>query len=195
MRAVARVLVVASVLAVTGGRAVAQGPSGRHGFWFGFGFGLGSLGRTCDACDNVPSESGPTAFVRLGATPDEQMLIGVELDGWRKKVEGSTITSGSALVVFSLYPSRASSLFLKGGLGASLYRQDAPVKPASDTAQTTGFGLTVGIGYDVSVGTHVYLTPVANFVFGSLGNIRPGGVFTPGVQQTLLQLALGVTFH
>jgi len=36
---------------------------------------------------------------------------------------------------------------------------------------------------------------VANFLFGSLGNIRPGGIFKPQVQQTLLQLALGIKLH
>ena len=201
MRAVSRVLMAIGVLIGCGRPATGQEPptseepAPRHGFWFGAGFGIGSLGRTCDACDNLPGESGPTAYVKAGGTPDRQMAIGVELTGWRKKVEGSTITSASALVVVSLYPSTRSGLFLKGGLGGSLYRQDAPTKPASDTAQTTGFGLTAGIGYDWPIATHVYLTPVANFVFGSLGNIRPGGVFIPGVQQTLLQLALGATFH
>jgi len=202
MGALARVLMAVGILAGGSGGLVAgqepasnPEPAPRHGFWFGAGFGIGSLGRTCDICDNLPGESGPTAYIKAGGTPDRQMAIGVELTGWHKKVQGSTITSGSALVVVSLYPSSTSGLFLKGGLGGSLYRQEAPTRPASDTAQTTGFGLTAGIGYDVPVAAHVYLTPVANFVFGSLGNIRPGGVFMPGVQQTLLQLALGVTFH
>lgn len=195
MAAVARTLVLASVLAASGGRVLAQDAPARRGFWLGLGFGVGSLARTCDVCDNMPGVSGPTAFVKLGATPDEQMQVGVEADWWRNTVDGSTITSGSALVVVQLYPWRARPLFLKGGIGGSLYREEAPVKPASDTAQTTGFGLTAGVGYDVTIGAHLYATPVINFVFGSLGNVRPGGVFMPGVQQTLLQFALGLTLH
>ena len=54
----------------------------------------------------------------------------------------------------------------------------------------------MGIEVNGRVGENLSLTPVANFTFGSLGNLTPrAGVFLPGVQQTLLQLALGVTFH
>ena len=179
--------------------AIAQSPPdapSRHGVWFGFGVGFGSLSRTCDICPNVPNEGAVTGYVKVGATPDEQLQVGLELAGWRKNVQGSTITSGSGLIVVYVYPVKTSGFFIKGGLSGSLYRDEVSgAKPASDTAQTTGFGLTAGIGYERPLGTHLDVTPVANFLFGSLSNIRPGGVFTPGVQQTLLQLALGIKLH
>ena len=66
------------------------------------------------------------------------------------------------------------------------------MKTPEDTASTTGFGLTAGID---RVADNISLTPVANFTFGSLGNLRHRGFFYPSVQETVLQFALGVTFH
>ena len=129
MRALARVLVAGATLTIwTAGTGLAQHPQKRQGLWIGAGLGYGSLGRTCDACQNFPGEGGPSGYVKVGATPDPRVLMGIEVNG--------------------------------------------------------------------RVGENLSPTPVANFTFGSLGNLTPrAGVFLPGVQQTLLQLALGVTFH
>ncbi len=87
--------------------------------------------------------------------------MGVEANGWRKNIQGTTVT----------------------------------LKDPSDTVSTTGFGITAGLGYDLRVGDNISLTPVGNFVFGSLGNLRLRRQLIPNVQSTLLQLGLGVTFH
>jgi len=201
MRSVARALVgTCLVMLSLAGTAIAQdsvaNKPARRLLWFGGGLGFGSLSRTCDVCPNVPSEGALTGYVKVGVTADEQLQVGVEVGWWRKNVQGTTITSGSGLLVVYVYPVKTSGLFVKGGLGGSLYREEVSgPKPASDTAQTTGFGLTVGIGYDRPLGPVLDVTPVANFLFGSLGNIRPGGIFKPQVQQTLLQLTLGIKLH
>jgi hypothetical protein len=201
MRSRARALVGTCVLMLSvGGTAIAQdsvaSKPARRLLWFGAGLGYGSLSRTCDVCPNVPSEGAVTGYVKVGVAADAQLQVGVELGWWRKDVQGTTITSGSGLLVVYVYPVKTSGLFVKGGLGGSLYREEVSgPKPASDTAQTTGFGLTVGVGYDRPLGAVLDVTPVLNFLFGSLGNIRPGGIFKPQVQQTLLQLALGIKLH
>jgi len=201
MRSAARALVGTCIFILSlAGTAIAQdsvaSKPARRLLWFGGGLGYGSLSRTCDVCPNVPSEGAVTGYVKIGVAADEQLQVGVEVGWWRKNVQGTTITSGSGLFVVYVYPVKTSGLFVKGGLGGSLYREEVSgPKPASDTAQTTGFGLTVGIGYDRPLGPVLDVTPVANFLFGSLGNIRPGGIFKPQVQQTLLQLTLGIKLH
>ncbi len=147
------------------------------------------------ACENLPGEPGVSGYLKLGTTVAPQLLMGVEANGWRRDLEGTTITSVNASVVAYVYLKPTSRFFFKGGVGATYYREDVAVKYPEDTAGTTGFGLTAGVGYDLRVGDNVSVTPVANFVFGSLGNIRHRGLFIPNVQATLLQLALGVTFH
>ena len=124
-----------------------------------------------------------------------QILFGLELNGWRRDIDGTMTTAVNGSFVSYVYLKETSRLFFKGGMGVSWYREDAPVKFPEDTASTTGFGLTVGLGYDWRIANDVSLTPAANFTFGSMGNIRHRGFFYPGVQETVLQLALGLTFH
>ena len=136
-----------------------------------------------------------SGYLKLGATLTPQLLMGLEANGWRRDLNGTTITSVNTSVVAYIYLKPTSGFFFKGGLGASYYREDVAVKTPEDTAATSGFGLTAGLGYDFRVGDNISLTPVGNFVFGSLGNLRHRGFFFPNVQETVLQLALGVTFH
>ncbi len=196
MRALARVLALGAALTICATETgLAQRPQKRQGFWIGAGFGYGSLARTCDACQNLPGEPGLSGFLKLGVTAAPQLLMGVEANGWRKTIQGTTVTAVNASVVSYVYLKPTSGFFFKGGLGVSYYREDVAVKTPEDTASTTGFGLTAGLGYDYRVADNISLTPVANFTFGSLGNLRHRGFFYPNVQETLLQLALGMTFH
>lgn len=196
MGALARVLVAGAALTICAtGTGLAQRPQKRQGFWIGAGFGYGSLARTCDACENLPGEPGLSGYFRLGATVAPQLLMGAEVNGWRKDLQGTTVTSVNASVTSYVYLKPTSGFFFKGGLGVSWYREDIALKDPADTVGTTGFGLTAGLGYDLRVGDNISLTPVANFVFGSLGNLRLRRRLVPNVQATLLQLALGVTFH
>ncbi len=136
-----------------------------------------------------------SGYLTLGATVVPRLLVGVEANGWRKNIQGTTVTAVNASVVSYLYLKATSGFFFKGGFGISWYREDPALKDPSDTVSTTGFGITAGLGYDLRVGDNISLTPVGNFVFGSLGNLRLRRQLIPNVQSTLLQLGLGVTFH
>ena len=86
------------------------------------------------------------------------------------------------------YPTPASGLFLRGGLGFADYQEEG-----SDAS--TGFGVTLGLGYDIRVGPGYSLTPVANFSFGSVGKAHGSGIDYPSTQENLIQLAVGITWH
>jgi hypothetical protein len=196
MRTLGRWILAGSLLAVGTARdAAAQHPQNRHGFWFGLGVGLGSLSWTCDACPNLAAESGPSGYLKVGLTMTPQVLFGLELNGWRGDVAGTMATNVNGSFVSYVYLKPTGGFFLKGGMGVSLYHEDGPERFQSDTLSTSGFGLTAGLGYDWRVGSNISLTPVGNFMFGSMGHIRHSGHFYPGVQQSTLQLALGVTVH
>ena len=196
IRVLARVLVAGAALTICGtGTGGAQRPQTRRGFWIGAGLGYGSLARTCDRCVNTVSEGALTAYLKLGATVAPQLVMGGEVSGWRKDLQGMIVTSVNASVTSYVYLKPTSGFFFKGGFGLSWYRENPALKDPSDTVGTTGFGITAGLGYDLRVGDNISLTPVGNFVFGSLGNLRLRRQLVPNVQYTLLQLGLGVTFH
>jgi hypothetical protein len=196
MHALGRVLVAGAVLTICAPRTgLAQRPQKRQGFWMGAGFGYGSLVRTCDRCVNTPREGAVTGYLKLGTTVTPQLLMGAEVSGWRKDLQGTIVTSVNASVTSYVYVKPTSGFFFKGGFGLSWYREEPALRDPSDTVGTIGFGITAGLGYDLRVGNNISLTPVGDFVFGSLGNLRLRRQLVPNVQQTLLLLGLGVTFH
>jgi len=193
MRIVARVVALGGVLVAVAPPAEAQYPQRREGFWIGFGLGYGSANITCDSCGSGPRTGGVTAFVKLGGTPSRNLLIGGAINGWSHSSGGATETIGNVTASLFYYPVAASGLFLSGGLGFSSYNVDT-----SPSITGTGWGFTAGVGYDVRVGRNVSLTPVANFVYGGVGELGVsggGGTFATGWKQNVVDFGLGVTFH
>ena len=193
MRIVARVIALGGVLLTVAPAARAQYPQRREGFWIGFGLGYGSANISCDNCSSGARTGGVTAFLKLGGTPSRNVLIGGAINGWSHASGGATETMANVTGSVYFYPVAASGLFLTGGLGFSDYHVDT-----SPAVSGTGWGFTAGVGYDIRVGRNVSLTPVADFVYGGVGDLSVsggGGTFATGWKQNVVDFGLGVTFH
>ena len=151
--------------------ASAQQAQTRQGFWIGGGLGYGSLG--CDGCDRVGAPSG---YFKLGGTLRQNILLGVETNGWTKSELGNRLTMGNVSGAIYWYP-MTNGMFVKAGAGYSVLD--------SGIASTSGFGLLGGVGYDVRVGRNLSITPVANWFRGSFD----------GSSANVLQIGMGVTSH
>ena len=114
--------------------ATAQQAQTRQGFWIGGGLGYGSLG--CDGCYRVGAPSG---YLKLGGTLRQNILLGVETNGWTKSEFGQTLTMGNMSGAAYWYPMPANGLFVKGGLGYSILDDGF--------ANESGFGLLAGLGW------------------------------------------------
>ena len=178
LRATGICALLALALATT---ANAQHAQTRQGFWFGGGLGYGSLGTSCDGCASVDREGGLSGYAKLGGTLRQNILLGVELNGWTKDEGPATVTMGNLSGAAYWYPMPAQGLFLKAGAGYSNLRVDDGSVSASDG----GFGLLGGLGYDIRAGRNLSITPVANWFRGS---------FTNG-SADVLQFGVGVTAH
>jgi len=189
MRMLTRISAAFALLALLGAAAArAQHPQTRKGFWIGFGFGYGSLGLSCTGCSNISREGGISGFLKMGGTVSDKLLLGGESNGWTKDVGGTTITAGNVSFTAYYYPAPANGFFLRGGLGFADYKEEG-------SSGSTGFGFTLGLGYDIRVGTNFSLTPVANFSWGSVGDVQSGGFTIPGTKENVFQLGLGFTWH
>jgi len=178
MRYISRGSAIGLALLVLGvSVASAQHPQTRKGFWIGFGFGYGSY--TCTGCNSTGSFSG---YLKMGGTVSPHLLLGGETNGWTKSENGGTITAGNASFTAYYYPQPAGGFFLRGGAGFS----DIRLSSGGSSASQTGLGATAGLGYDVRVGANTSITPVFNFVWG-----HPDS----GFSQSIIQFAVGVTFH
>ncbi len=152
--------------------AFAQQAQTRQGFWIGGGLGYGSMG--CEGCDRVGAPSG---YLKLGGTLRENILLGVETNGWSKSDLGTRLSMGNVSGAIYWYPMTTNGLFVKAGAGYSVLD--------SDFGNSSGFGILGGLGYDVRVGRNLSVTPVANWF---RGNFESGST-------NVLQLGLGVTSH
>src|SRR2546427_1101390 len=122
----------------------------------------------------------------MGGTVSDKLLLGGESNGWTKDIAGTgRVTAGNVSFTAYYYPSPANGFFLRGGLGFADYKEEG-----SDA--TVGFGATLGLGYDIRVGTMFSLTPVANFNWGSVGDAHIGGLLAPGAKENVWQVGVGV---
>jgi hypothetical protein len=166
------------VLATT---AFAQQAQKREGLWVGGGMGYGSLGLSCEGCGDVDRTGGLSGYAKVGGTLRQNILIGVEMNGWTKSELGGRVTMGNMSGAAYWYPMATQGLFIKGGAGYAVLSVDDGTGSASDT----GFGLLGGVGYDVRVGKNLSITPVANYFRGGFD----------GGSANVLQLGVGVTSH
>jgi hypothetical protein len=177
LRATGLCALLAVALATT---ASAQAQT-RNGFWFGGGLGYGAMGLSCDGCADLGREGSISGFASAGGTLRQNILLGVELNGWTKSEGASSITMGNISGAAYWYPMPTQGLFLKAGAGYSNLRADDGVTSASDG----GLGILAGVGYDIRAGRNLSITPTANWFRGSFD----------GLSSNVLQFGLGVYAH
>jgi hypothetical protein len=167
-----------AVLATT---AFAQQAQKREGLWVGGGMGYGSLGLSCEGCGDIDREGGVSGFAKIGGTLRQNILLGVEMNGWTKSEGVGRVTMGNMSGAAYWYPMPTQGLFIKAGAGYSVLAVDDGI----DTSSDNGFGLLGGVGYDLRVGRNLSITPVANYFRGAF----------EGGSANVLQLGVGVTSH
>ncbi len=151
----------------------AQQAQTRDGFWIGGGLGYGSMG--CEGCTD--RAGAPSGYLKLGGTLRQNVLLGVETNGWTRSELGARLTMGNVSGAVYWYPMVSNGLFVKGGVGYSVLD--------NSFASTSGFGLLGGVGYDVRVSRNLSVTPVANWFRGGFD----------GGSANVLQIGVGVTSH
>ena len=177
LRATSFCAILVAVLATS---ASAQAQT-RQGFWFGGGLGYGSMGLSCEGCADVGREGSISGFAALGGTLSQNILLGVEMNGWTKSEGAGSVTMGNLSGAAYWYPMPTQGLFLKAGAGYSNLRADDGVDSASDG----GFGILAGVGYDIRAGRNLAITPTANWFRGGFN----------GGSANVFQIGLGVFAH
>ncbi len=169
-----------------------QHPQVRQGFWIGFGFGWGSLGASCSGCGSISREGGADGHLRLGGTLSPHVLLGGDIVGWTKSDSGTTTTAGNVTFSAYYYPMVESGLFVTGGFGGSTYE----LSNSGNHASASGFGISLGVGYDIRVARMFSITPIGHFIWGAPGDLQyNGNTIRPGLKTNLFDIGLNATFH
>jgi hypothetical protein len=189
MQRILSILALAVILPTT---AMAQHPQTRQGFGISFGIGAGSAGPSCDGCTQ-PSGTEPSGYLRLGGYVTPALFVGGETNGWATAtIFGSSASIGALMGVVQWYPAATTGMYLKGGLGYSYVN-------VYDAAELTasGFGVSIGAGYDWRVARNFALTPYINYLQQFGGSYRYGsGGGAAGIDANvhLFQFGLGFTW-
>ena len=193
MRRAARTLGLTLTLvgfpAASGWAQDADRPPVQHrGFWIGFGLGGGA--NLADFAEG--SRAGVGGYLRMGGTISQKFLLGGEAAGWARDVSGGTF-SESGLTAVALYYPAGPGIFLKAGAGFAGWSWS--VSSGSTTTSTTagGFAGTLGIGYDLRIGTNLFITPNLDFLYHTLES--DNSAFSNIASGAVLLFTLGLTWH
>ena len=194
MSSAMRLLLPAALSVTITAGVAAQGGHQHRGFWIGYGLGGGVLANSInkECCGGLVG--GGAGYLRLGLTPSQKVLLGLEGMAWGRDVEGSLMAHGRASFVVQFYPSRHGGLFFKGGLGMG--DNSIPGYNPAETGHSSPpitFATTLGVGGDVRLGSNLYLTPNVDYLIQSwYSEFDP--VYDTSMHSILL-FTLGLTWH
>ena len=139
-----------------------RGMDGRSGFWgvLTLGAGVEQVNFADDGLGYSDALTRPAGSLRLGGTLSRNWRLGAEFGSWVNDDGPITETVSGASLITQFYPGRRSGLFLKAGLGIG---RSAVEEAFASDVEDVGFVGTLGIGWDVRLGRHVFLVPSVDF--------------------------------
>jgi len=141
----------------------AQGPypSTRQGWLVGFGVGGGAAAVTANG-NSSDREGGVAGSFRAGYAFQPQLSLELNSNGWSKEENGATLTFSVATAAVNYYPAQ-TGLVLRGGIGFGSADATVRVNNVTITGTESGFGFTVGAGYEFRVTRTFALGPQVDF--------------------------------
>lgn len=185
------ILLIATTTASTA-TAQRQGPpvAANDGLWFGANVGQGFARVDCDICRGGRKPAF-TGSLRMGARVHRRVLVGAEVTGWMRGDNQLDERIWALSGIAHYYLRGRPNLFLKAGLAAMSYR----IEDAQDVLSASSLGIQAGAGYDLKVGSRIFLTPSLMLSRGIVGGrLKFNGAEIPDrASLTLVQLGVGVT--
>ncbi len=182
-----RLLVLAAcALALSAAPVQGQDDHSHKGFWISFGLGGG-----VNVSDGIDGEQlwGGSGYLRLGGTPHPQWLLGGEVIGWGRSVDGEQLGRGNATFTVQFYPNRRAEFFVKGGIGGTSLTITSTSGNTTTITSEQGFGTTLGVGYDIRLGSNFFLTPNLDWV------LQVFDAETLPSTNSIILLTIGATWH
>lgn len=171
----------------------------RRGFWLGFGVSAGSgsctqINPRVDPPVRRCSEArklGPSGYVSVGGTMSQQVILGVELNGWMSSNPDTVRQYGVISAIVQAFPSRNLPLYVKGGLGVGRYAEDTEGESLLSAA---GFSYLIGAGMEIPLRRSMALTPFVHFVLAPNVRAKLGRLndLQDPLDYNLLHLGIGV---
>lgn len=171
----------ATLLLMSSSGLAAQETAPHSGFWLS-----GGLGGGITDGDSAGDDGGPAAYLRLGGTTSDRVLLGGEIIGLSRDVGDATVSQGNSTFSVLYYPASPGGFFAKAGVGFASAVVSTDVGGGTFTSDESGLGLTFGAGYDVRIGGNLYLTPNLDILVQSFDEFADSNLFL---------FTLGIGFH
>ena len=187
MRPIILFLAVVTLGTTTAGTAEAQ--HAREGFWFSGGLGAGAVGG-----DDIDANIGAAALLSFGGSLSPTWKLGFESSGFATRDDGVYRLGTTHAPTVYFFPSDRGGLFLKGGIGYLQYLEAVDDDELDEDVGLSGWGVQLGVGYDLRVGSAVSLTPYLMGMMIGSNEIELDGVGT-GIETNarLGQLGVAIT--
>jgi hypothetical protein len=174
----------------------ADGAGTQNGFHFAVALGSASVGATCTTCtfEVFPERiNGFSGTIQLGGAITRRLIVAGEFMGWVRNDVPIYRRIAALNLVFIGYPSEGSGFFVKGGGGGLR----AIVEDDFLIAQTDAFTSQIGVGFDISMGGRLNITPQVTYVTTFSGTTTLNGISTSPavVAPNLIQFGIGLTVH
>jgi len=137
----------------------------RGGFYLAGGIGAGRESyKFSDENAYSDALTKPTLLLRLGGTPDPYVRVGGEVFAWRAKGSDGDETFTTLMGTVQFYPLRDGGLFIKAGGG---WAESAIDFFNGARTSETGFGWSVGAGYEIQLSGNLAIGPSVELYQGS----------------------------
>lgn len=125
----------------------------------------------------------------------DRARIGIMVDGWLLQVFNfNDPTAGESISdvmgIIDVLPIHRKGLFLRGGVGVSIYTNDRP-------NETGGHGLSwlAGGGYELPLKGRLGLVPMVDYGYGGLGDARNAAVYETGRRYSVIEVKAALIYH
>ena len=147
----------------------------------------------CDICIG-DRNGGLSGYLAGGFRVTSSLRAGAELTGWFDDTDG--VSQRLVLYGASLWwnPQASRNWFLKSGLGLMRYRA-ATGEDDDDPLTANAAALQLGGGYDLQAGRKLWISPFANLIVTTSGNLASGNTIVTGASFSMLQLGAGLTWR
>ena len=125
----------------------------------------------------------------------DRARIGVMVDGWLLQVfDLNDPTAGESISdvmgVVDVMPIHRKGLFLRGGVGLSMYTNNRPNETGGH-----GLGWIAGGGYEIRLKGRLGLVPMVDYASGGLGDDRIVAVHDTGRRYSVIEIKAALIYH
>jgi hypothetical protein len=182
--------------------ATAPAPKRGGGFWMDAGAGYGWLRLTSgqnllngQRLGGVVAAHGMAVTISAGGSVAHNVLLGAQYQTWSAAGGGAVDQRvRSLLAIVQWYPWAGMGLYVRAGTGIV----QGPVEPdaaSAATAQGTGVGFTLGVGYDFPVSRHLGLAVQTATHIAAFGNVTAGGQVSHDVIGYVTRIGVAVVYR